>query len=112
MLVVKKKQMEAFKNIERQKFISITIDFLKLNCPQWAVNNSNQNIIGKIEEIIRNCRSYNIHKASNIQRLLFANVHFKKGEFFTVEELELMSDEDSNESKRVQNLYLYLAKLD
>ncbi len=97
--------MEAFRQIEVEKFVQKSVVFLRQNFPEWCTDKEQEEIEAFIHEIIAFGEQYDIRKQLNLQKLM----HFKiKYEFDIplVEHLEaILSPIDTNESYRVKYFY-------
>ncbi len=65
--------MEAFRQIEVEKFVQKSVVFLRQNFPEWCEGKEEQEIEAFIHEIIAFGEQYEIRKQLNLQKLM----HFK-----------------------------------
>lgn len=105
MLVIKDVQMEAFRQIEVEKFVQKSVVFLRQNFADWCADKEQEEIEVFIHKIIAFGEQYEIRKQLNLQKLM----HFKITYEFDiplVEHLEeILTPVDTNESYRVKCFY-------
>ena len=68
MLVIKKKQMEAFTEIELEKFKQLNVEFVRINCPEWYERQARDDVEENISFYMDEIMKCGIIKKSNIQR--------------------------------------------
>ena len=112
MLIIKDIQIEAFRQIEVEKFVQKSVVFLQENFADWCADKEQEAIETFIHEIIEFGEQYEIRKQLNLQKLM----HFKISYEFDiplVEHLEaILSPVDTNESYRITQFYKTLDTVD
>ncbi len=97
--------MEAFRQIEVEKFVQKSVVFLQQNFADWCADKEQEAIEAFIHGIIAFGEQYEIRKQLNLQKLM----HFKITYEFDVplvEHLEeILSQVETNESYRVKCFY-------
>lgn len=100
--------MEAFRQIEEEKFIAQTLDFVKVNCPVWSKNKKEEELKKYVDKQIQLFQFHDIKSKANIQDLIFANIMYNKGGKLTNVQLGKLHEEKTNEIRRSRNLIIYL----
>lgn len=112
MFVIKNKQMEAFRQIEVEKFVQKSVVFLQNNFADWCVDKERDEIEAFIYEMIDFGEQYDIKKQLNLQKLMFFKIEFGF-DVPLVEGLEeILGDIGKNESWRVKCFYKSLLNSD
>lgn len=97
--------MEAFRQIEVEKFVQKSVVFLQNNFADWCVDKEQEAIEAFIYEMIAFGEQYDIKKRLNLQKLMFFKIEFGF-DVPLVEELEeILGEVDMNESYRVKSIY-------
>jgi len=110
MMIVTDKQLEAFRQIEEEKFIAQTLDFVKENCRVWTKDKKEEELKRYVDKQIQLFQFHDIKSKANIQDLIFANIIYNKGGKLTNKELDKLHEEKTNEIRRARNLIIYLKK--
>jgi len=70
MLVIGEEQMNAMEHIMMTHFIDITLDFLKLNFPEWISNRTDAALTSFIWDMIHFAQEHDIRSEISIQKLI------------------------------------------
>jgi len=76
MFVIKDKQMEAFRQIEVEKFVQKSVLFLRDNFKEWCSERPLDEITDFIHNIIALGNKYHINKQKNLQKLMFLRIEY------------------------------------
>lgn len=70
MLVIEEEQMNVLGQAEMKHFIDITLDFLKLNFPEWSRNQTGAALTSFISDMIHFAQEHDIRREIGIQKLI------------------------------------------
>lgn len=76
MVVIRREQMEAMDRSMMQRFIDKSIDFIRMNFPEWSSDQSDEALISFIRSMTALAQNYSIRKEINIQRLMEYKITF------------------------------------
>jgi len=108
MLVITNKQMEAFRQIEVEKFVQKSVAFLRDNFADWCVDKEQEEIESFIYEMIEFGEQYEIKKQLNLQKLMFFRIEFRFDIPLVGELEEILGAVNKNESFRITQFYKML----
>lgn len=105
MFVIKNIQIEAFKQIEIQKFVKKSVEFLKENFADWCEEKEDQEVEIFINEIIDFAKEYQITNQILLQKLMYLKITYD----FEIPLVEHLHNHllplEANEKFRVKNFY-------
>jgi len=90
--------METYIRKDQVKFKILTLEFVKINFPDWCKNFSDEDLIKKIESYIHQTLNFNIIKKSNIQK--FIGMAIKHRNIYSI---ELFQHERFSKLIRIKN---------
>jgi len=108
MLVITNKQMEAFRQIEVEKFVQKSVVFLHNNFADWCADKTPDDIEAFIYEMIAFGEQYEIKKQLNLQKLMFFKIEFGFDVPLVVELEGILGEVEKNEGYRVKCFYKLL----
>jgi len=76
MLVIRKEQTEAMERGMMKRFIDKTLDFIKINFPEWSSRQSDDTLNGFVVTMIQFAKDHNMHKEISIQKLIGYKITF------------------------------------
>lgn len=110
MFILKNKQIETFKEIERGKFVEKSLVFLDYNFPDWTKGKKEKELKKFINDMIDLGEQYHIFKEINVQKLMFYKINFDF-EIPVLEKFEeIIKPQALSEDKRIQKFYKALFK--
>jgi len=75
-LVIRKEQTEAMERGMMKRFIDKTLDFIKINFPEWSSRQSDDTLNGFVVTMIQFAKDHNIRKEISIQKLIGYKITF------------------------------------
>jgi hypothetical protein len=77
MLVIRKEQMEAMERGMMKRFIDKTVDFIRINFPEWARQRSDNALTSFVETMIKLAEERDMRKEISIQKLIAYKITFQ-----------------------------------
>lgn len=97
--------MEAFRQIEVEKFVQKSVLFLKNNFADWCADKRQEEIEAFIYKMIEFGEQYDIKKQLNLQKLMFFKIEFEFDIPLVKVLEEILNEVEKNESYRVTQFY-------
>jgi len=110
MFVLKKKQLEVFKEIERKKFVEKSLGFLKYNFPEWVTEKEDDELKVFINKIIDLGEEYHLLKEIHAQKLMFLKISYDFKIPLTDKHHEILKPQMITAEKRIKNFFKALEK--
>jgi hypothetical protein len=76
MLVIRKEQTEAMERGMMKRFIDKTLDFIKINFPEWSNRQSDDTLNGFVVNMIKFAEEHSMRKEISIQKLIEYKITF------------------------------------
>lgn len=77
MLVIRKEQMEALERGMKERFTNKTLDFIRINFPEWSGQHSDEALTAFVGTMMRFAEEHDIRKEISIQRLIEFKITFR-----------------------------------
>lgn len=75
-MIIRREQMEALDRAMMTRFIEKSIDFIRINFPDWSSEQSDEALTSFITTMTTLARSYQIRKEINVQKLMEYKITF------------------------------------
>ena len=105
MFVLKEKQIEAFKEIEREKFVYKSNIFLEHNFPDFTAQQGPIKCTKFINDMIDFGEKYHIFKEINVQKLMFLKIEYKFETPLNKELEAILKPQQKSEDIRVKEFF-------
>lgn len=77
MLVIGERQMEAMGKGMMDRFVAITLDFIRINFPEWSSNQSEDTLTAFVRSMIKFAQEHEIRQEISIQKLIEYKILFQ-----------------------------------
>lgn len=77
MLVIRKEQMEAMERGMMKRFIDKTLDFIKINFPEWSSRQSDDTLNAFVVTMTQFAEEHDMRKEISIQKLIEYKITFQ-----------------------------------
>ncbi len=102
-MIIGNNQLESFNEINLEKFISITIPFLKNNFQEFIKDKPESELISIISLIVKWAAQYKVHAGINIQKLLHHKIVYGWGNLLPEKLEKYLVDPELHENFRTEN---------
>ncbi|GFO58414.1 hypothetical protein GMST_07390 [Geomonas silvestris] len=102
MLVISERQMEAMGKAMMDRFVAITLDFIRINFPEWSGSQSNDALTAFVRSMIKFAQEHEIRQEISIQKLIEYKILFQFDTPLSPQLVSILTKVDLAEDSRLE----------
>lgn len=107
-MIIRQEQMEAMDRAMMERFVDKSIEFIRINFPDWSSDRSDEALTGFINSMTTLARGHNIRKEINVQRMMEYKITFDFSIPLPPRLASLLNRDDLGEEGRLELLVWHL----